>query len=110
MNLYPANLEKICSILGIGSEVFFFTIYIGEQYGLTERSMAPKSIIDLTSSPKVSSILNGNGYCLTRTGVSMVNFVSCSNKVFLSGLSENVSENSCTRESTCSFLQCLNFD
>ena len=129
MNLYPASLGKVCSILGIGSASktvilfktiksvkkwyelpFFFTITTGEQYGLPEHSTTPKSIIDLISSPTVSSILNGNGYCLICTGVCMVNLMSWSNKVVLPGLSENVSENSCTREVLVPFLQCLNFD
>ena len=128
MNLYPASLEKTYSILGIGSasktvisfktrksiqkrfelSVFLMTT-TGEHYGLSKCSTKPKSIIDLTSSTTVSSILNGNGYCLTRTGVSVVNLMSWSNKVVLPGLSENVSDKSFTRESTCSFSSVLKF-
>ena len=73
---------------------FFFTIITGEQYGLSERSIKPNSIIDLTSSPTACIMLYGNGYYLTRTGVSVVNFISCSIRVVLSGFSENVPENS----------------
>ena len=44
--------------------------------------------------PAACIMLYGSGYCLTRTGVSVVNFISCSIRVVLPGFSENVPENS----------------
>ena len=79
---------------------FFFTIITGEQYRLSEHSITPNSIIDLTSSFTACIMLYGNGCCLTRTGVSVVNFISCSIRVVLPVFSENVPENSWTSERT----------
>ena len=71
---------------------FFFTIITGEQYRLSECSIMPYSIIDLTSSPTACIMLNGNRYCLTRTDVYVVNLISCSIRVVLPGFLAHLSQ------------------